>query len=298
MGHATSNLAAIQRSAGHARKQKSHRSTTKAAYTRDLRRFVETYGFGIPCSPEDMLTFIRLVIKKVAPATAYRRCMAIQSAHVESGVPSPTSDPRVREALRQLAARQLPAYLLDAGPASKRMKVPKVQPKQAKPITRAMLERVFDAMGTGRRSIDLRDKALMLLGFAGMKRGAMLALNVTDCRFTADAMLVGVTDVTGDRAPDVQAASVRTIAIPRTRGPLCPVTAVEAWLDHLDRRHANGPLFCRFDRGCDPMPDVRLDAAWASQIVKRRMKDAGYLDVDQFSTESLRRGGSMERVRR
>lgn len=297
MDQATSDLAVAQRSVPDARKQKSHRCTTKAAYTRDLRRFVETYGFGIPCAPEDMLNFIRLVIKKVAPATAYRRCMAIQSAHVECGVPSPTNDPRVREALRQLAARQVPAYLLDSKAASKRMKVNKVQPKQAKPITRTMLGRCLDAMGTGRRSIDLRDKALMLMLFAGVKRGAMLALDIADCQFTADAMLVRVTDVTSDSAPNGQPVSAKTIAMSRTRGPLCPVTAVEAWLEHLDRRHASGPLFCRFDRACDPMPDVRLDAAWASQIVKRRMRDAGYVDVDQFSTESLRRGGAMEKVR-
>ncbi|MDI4633149.1 hypothetical protein J7U46_08835 [Pelomonas sp. V22] len=297
MDRATSPLAVVPRTPDSIRKHKPHRSTTKAAYSRDLRRFVETYGFGIPCSPEDILTFIRLVIKKVAPATAYRRCMAIQSAHVECGAPSPTSDPRVREALRQLAARQIPAYLLDPRPASKRTKGPKVQPKQAKPISRAMLERIFDAMGTGRRSIDLRDKALMLLGFAGMKRGAMLALNITDCRFTADAMLVCVTDVTSDKSSDGEPARVGTIAIPRTRGPLCAATAVEVWLDHLDRRNAQGPLFCRFDRGCDPMPDVRLDAAWASRIVKRRMKEAGYEDVDMYSTESLRRGGAQEKVR-
>lgn len=297
MDRTKSPLAALPRTSPEVPQRRSHRITTRAAYSRDLHRFVETYGFKVPCSPEDMLTFIRLVIKKVAPATAYRRCMAIQSAHVECGAPSPTSDPRVREALRQLAARQVPAYLLDSKPASKRMKVAKVQPKQARPITRGMLERVFDAMGTGRRSIDLRDKALMLLGFAGMKRGVMLALDIADCRFTADALLISVTDVTGDETPNGRPAKARTIAIPRTRGPLCPVTAVEAWLDHLDRRQAAGPLFCRFDRGCDPMPDVRLDAAWASQIVKRRMKDAGYVDVDQFSTESLRRGGAMEKVR-
>lgn len=292
-----SQLAALPRPSTDVLARRTHRSTTRAAYSRDVRRFVETYGFKVPCSPEDMLTFIRLMIKKVAPATAYRRCMAIQSAHAECGAPNPTSDPRVREALRQLAARQVPAYALDAKPASKRVKVTKVQPKRAKPITRSMLERVFDAMGTGRRSIDLRDKALMLLGFAGMKRGVMLALDIPDCRFTADALLITVTDVTGDKSSNGQRAKARNVAIPRTRGPLCPVTAVEAWLDHLDRRDTAGPLFCRFDRGCDPMPDIRLDAAWASQIIKRRMRDAGYDDVDQFSTESLRRGGAMEKVR-
>lgn len=297
MESVTSPLVSVPRTPVGAPKRRSHRSTTKAAYSRDLHRFVETYGFKVPCSPEDMLAFIRLIIKKVAPATAYRRCMAVQYAHAQCGAPSPTSDPQVREALRQLAARQVPAYLMDSKPASKRAKATKVQPKQAKPITRGMLERVFDAMGSGRRSIDLRDKALMLLGFAGLKRGVMLALNIADCSFTADALLIAVTDVTGDESAERQPAKARTVAIPRTRGPLCAVTAVEAWLDHLDRRHAAGPLFCRFDRGCDPMPDVRLDAAWASQIVKRRMKDAGYDEVDQFSTESLRRGGAMEKVR-
>ena len=40
--------------------------------------------------------------------------MAVQAAHVQRGHPSPTADPRVREALRLMAAGQLPLNLLPA----------------------------------------------------------------------------------------------------------------------------------------------------------------------------------------
>ncbi len=296
---ASSALLSPARQRRSATQPKPHRSTTKEAYARDVKRFTETYGFSVPCTADDLIAFIRLLVKRVAPATAYRRCMAIQAAHTELGVPSPTEEPRVREALRWLAARQLPHNLLEGkGKATKAGALKKCLPRQAKPITRSMLLRIFDAMGTGRRSIDLRDKALMLLGFAGLKRGEMLALDIEHCRFTEDALLLRVTAVTGDKAADeVAQQKGRIKALPRTRGPMCAATAVEVWLDHLDRRQADGPLFCRFDRGCDPMPDARLDAAWLSQIIKRRMKDAGFEDVGQYSAESLRRGGAQEKVR-
>ncbi|MEO3715901.1 hypothetical protein [Roseateles flavus] len=234
-----------------ARQPKPHCSTTKEAYARDVRRFTETYGFSVPCTADELIAFIRILVKRVAPATAYRRCMAIQAAHLELGVASPTEDPRVREALRWLAARQLPQNLLDGKHKTTKAGAPKkCAPRQAKPITRSMLLRIFDAMGTGRRSIDLRDKALMLLGFAGLKRGEMLALDIEHCRFTEDALLLRVTAVTGDKGADESVVSKGRIkALPRTRGPMCAALAVEAWLDCWRRSKFDPPCRLNFDPG-------------------------------------------------
>lgn len=289
-------LATLPRQACEAKK---HRAATKSAYARDIQKFAG-YGFQVPCTADDLLAFLRTQVKRVAPATALRRVMAVQYEHRRLGHPSPTGDSRVREVLRYLAAGQVP--VLDAkvvkSAGTKASKAPAKKPsKSAVPITRSMITRVFDCMGSGRRASDLRDRALMLLGFCGMRRGVITRLDIEDCTWTEDALLLRLRAEASDDDESDTGTKARTLAIPRTRGPLCAATAVEAWLDFFDRRHQTGPLFVRFDRGGDPVFEERLDAAWINAVIKRRMKDAGYDDVEKFSAESLRRGGAMEKAR-
>lgn len=291
---ASSKLSPLPRQASQA---KRNRPTTLSAYTRDILKF-EAYGFAVPCSADDLLAFLRAQTQRVAPSTALRRVMAIQHEHRRLGHASPTADSRVREALRNLAAGRVPQF--DDKPG-KRGKAPeKVAVKSAVPISRAMLLRIFDSMGTQRRAMDLRDKALMLLSFASLKRAVTLSLAIEHLRFTDDALLLTIPGESVGAADGPPASRPRTLAIPRTRGPLCPVTATEAWLAHLDRLDQTGPVFCRFDRGGDPVVGSQLDAAYLNCIIKKRARDAGFPEeeIARFSTESLRRGGSMERVRR
>ncbi len=85
-----------------------------------------------------------------------------------------------------------------------------------------------------------------------------------------------------------------TVAVPRVVGhPLCPVAALERWLDL--RGHARGPLWCRFS-GRRPraasVPDRgrrRLDAARVGVIVRRAVALAGE-DPAAYSGHSLRAG--------
>lgn len=294
----TSKLAVLPRQSAIVKK---HRASTLCAYARDVLKF-QAYGFSVPCAAADLLAFLRTQTGRVSPATALRRVMAIQHEHRRLGHASPTGDPRVREAMRVLAAGQMPQ--LDAK-NGKRAAQPQPMPEKArKPaksvVSRAALLRMFDAMGTQRRAMDLRDKALMLLAFAGLKRAVALSLAIEHLRFTDDALLLTIPSDPADAADGPPPPRPRPLAIPRTRGPLCPVTATEVWLAHLDRLDQTGPVFCKFDRGGDPVAGSQLDAAYLNCIIKKRARDAGFSEAEiaGFSTESLRRGGAMERVRR
>lgn len=275
---------------------KKLRAATLTAYASDLQKF-NAYGFSVPCRADTLLDFLRAQVNRVAPATALRRVMAIQHEHRRLGHDSPTADLRVREALRCLAAGQVPQL---GGKGGKRA-ASSCAKKPATPITRAMLLRIFDSMGSQRRALDLRDKAVLLMAFSGLKRTVALSIAIEHLRFTEDALLLTIPGqpVEGAEGPQ-PLPPPRTLAIPRTRGPLCPVTAVEAWLAHLDRLGQTGPVFMRFDRGRDPVLDgTRLDAAYLNCILKTRARAAGFSDAEiaGFSAESLRRGGAMEKVR-
>ena len=169
----------------------------------------------------------------------------------------------------------------------------KVVKRQAKPITRALLARMLDAQGSGLRSRDKRDKAILLLGFAGLKRGEICGLNIEDCVWTPDALVLRLR-VTGDISDSGTPESPRggrTVSIPLTGGPLCAGTACRAWLEHCDLIGTTGCVFCRFDRASDPVFGERLDSAWVSATVKEHLRAAGVADVADYSAESLRRGG-------
>lgn len=290
----------VRRSVQEPRRQ---RASTKAAYEKDVSRFIHTYGGTVPCTADDLIRFITVLVKRVAPVTIARRCQSIRDAHVRMGHTPPTDDPRVREALRWMVAGHSPHNLAEL---SKNGKTPPqvlrhaVKPKRvAKIIDRALLTRMFDCMGTGLRTIDRRDKAIMLLGYAGLKRGAICAINIEDLTFTEDAMLIRVraTQETGDEVDSPPPESKRRVlALPFTRGLLCAATACQTWLKHNDLEGKTGAMFPSFTRSGEPTTD-RLASAYVSVIIKERLKAAGITDVSAYSAESLRRGHQAETVK-
>lgn len=282
----------------------THRSSTANAYAKDVQQFTVTYGGSIPCSPDELASYMLLLSKRVAPPTVVRRVMALQDAHLRKGLPSPTADERIRTALRHLTAGRLPMNLLDA---KKQLQVAKTlsvkKSKSATPINRALLMRMLDGMGTGKRSLDRRDKAIFLLGFTvGLKRGTLCSLDLEDLTFTPDALLLRI----GASGSPVQSETLesaarspttfksRSMAVPFTRGPLCAATAIQEWIAHNGLEGQRGPLFPRFTRSGEPILSERLDAAFVSVLVKKRLLDAGETDVSSYSGESLRRGHELE----
>ena len=117
---------------------------------------------------------------------------------------------------------------------------------------------------------------------AGLKRQKLVALDVSDVSFTAEAMLLKV------RSEDN--ATTRTLAVPATGGDLCAATAVRQYIDHLALE--DGPLFRSCDRG-GVHTDKRLAAAFVSCVLKARLTTVG-VDAKPFSGESLRRGRALE----
>ena len=283
------------------RAPRRHAASTKAAYEKDVSRFIHSYGGTIPCSADDLIRFIHLLVKRVAPVTIARRCQSIRDAHVRLGHAPPTDDLRVREAMRWMVTGHLPHNL--EYPSKKGKKPPTdyrkaVKPKRvAKIIDRALLTRMFDCMGTGMRTMDRRDKAILLLGAAGMKRGAICAINIEDVSFIDDAMLIRVehTQEIGCEAEQSR-SKAHVVTIPFKKGPLCAAAACQTWIKHNDMEGKTGALFPSFTRSGEPTTD-RLASAYVSVIIKDRLKAAGIADVSAYSGESLRRGHEAEMVK-
>jgi integrase len=129
----------------------------------------------------------------------------------------------------------------------------------------------------------LRDRALVLLGFAGaFRRSELVALDVGHLVEVSEGWLVRIATSKTDQAGEGQ-----TIAIARVPGsPYCPVQAVLAWRAAAGI-HA-GALFRRVRRG-DKLGETRLTAQSVALIVKRLCERVG-LDPAVYAGHSLRRG--------
>src|SRR6185295_2820143 len=91
--------------------------------------------------------------------------------------------------------------------------------------------------------IGLRDRALILLGFAGaFRRAELVGLDVGDCGFGKDGLTV-----TLRRSKTDQQGAGRKIGIPYVANPeTCPVRILQTWIEQASI--TTGPLFRSINR--------------------------------------------------
>jgi len=219
---------------------------------------------GRPALPADALAvadYLAHAAQKRKPSTLAVHVAAIRAAHKAAGHPDPTADERARAVLRGIR------------------RVHGQPPAQREPLTlddlRAMLRTCGDDLA------GLRDKALLLVGFAAaLRRSELVALDVEHIR------LNGVLRITLTRSKTDQEGQGTHKTIPRLADPeLCPVRALRAWLDAAGI--ASGPVFRSVNRW--GKLGRRLSPYDVVRIVKRRAEAAG-LDARMLAGHSLRAG--------
>jgi integrase len=234
---------------------------TRRAYTSDLQHFM-AWGGTIPASPEQVASYIAVHADNLVPSTLNRRLASIAVAHGAKGSPSPTSSELVRSVLKGIRRTKGTAQT------------------QAKPLLRDDLFIVLDAIGDSLK--DVRDKALLLLGFAGgFRRSELVGLNIADLEFARHGLIVNLRHSKTD-----QVGEGRKIGIPHGRTKHCPVKAVEAWLQRSSL--SEGAIFHPISRH-GHMTLQRLSGEAVAVIIRERIMKAG-INPDCYSGHSLRSG--------
>ncbi len=241
--------------------------STRRGYAADLRHF-RAWGGRIPASAELVASYLVAHAKVLKVSTLTRRLAAIASAHTLLGRDSPTRSPLIRATLRGIRRVHGSAQ------------------KQAKPLTPQLLQ----AMLRHRRGdcpLRLsRDRALLLVGFAGgFRRSELAQITPRDLTFSRNGVSITIWHSKTDAA-----GKGRVVALPSGASDLCPVRALRDWLARLSSlcpAADDGALFRRIDRyGQLGGP---LGAAATGPILQKRLALSGRPSAG-FSAHSLRAG--------
>lgn len=242
--------------------------STQEVYERDWRAFCNwCSSYGLACLPSSPKTvacyFTSLAMKGFRVTTIRRHSAAIAAAHRESGYPTPTAHPAIKELLRGM---------------TRKLGTP---PKPVDALLSEDIKRLISALPD--TLVGIRDRAIILLGFAGaFRRSEIVGLNVGDISYRDDGLIVLLRHSKTD-----QKGEGRWIGIPGGKNPdTCPVTAVRYWLDRSGI--AEEAIFRGLDRHGNII-SKRLSTRSVGEIIKRAAGAAG-LDAARYSGHSLRSG--------
>jgi site-specific recombinase XerD len=247
-----------------ARAEKS--PATRRAYRSDFNTFRKWCGLrkldAIPAAPTTFATFLASEAKRgVKASTIARRVAGVCYAHQLAGHEAPGHSESVKATVRGIRRT------IGAAPNRK-------DPLTAERIL-AMVNMAPDTL-TG-----LRDRAVLLLGFAGaMRRSELVGLNVNDLEDTKSGLrlFIRTSKTDQDRLGQIIAIAPGKI--------VCPVKALRAWM--AAAKITSGPIFRPILHG-GHLSANRLSDRAVAEIVKTYAKRIG-LDPTLFSAHSLRAG--------
>jgi len=240
---------------------------TRRAYRSDWVDFTawcERHGCAaLPATPETVALYLSALAAVAKVSTVGRRVTAIATAHRAARHDSPTKSEIVHLTMRGIrrthgtaSTQKAPTLLADL---------------------RAMVVTLPDTLsGT-------RDRALLLLGFAGaFRRSELVSLDITDLAFGERGLTVTLRHSKGDQEG---AGTIKGIPFGR-HALTCPVAALRDWLDMSSI--TDGPVFRPVNRHRQ-VGTARLGDKAVALVVKRAAAMAG-LDPTRYAGHSLRAG--------
>src|SRR5579863_1711976 len=245
----------------------SKAESTLRGYKTDWRNFCawcEGHGLcPLPASPEAVASYIADCAGRLKVGSIQRRLNAITEAHKAMGLDSPTAVGIVKNTLKGIK-RTLGTAAVQKAPA--------------------LTDDIKAMVGmTDAGLIGLRDRALILLGFAGaFRRSEVVGLAIGDLDFGRDGLTI-----TLRRSKTDQDGQGRKIGIPYGSNPeTCPVRVLQSWLEVAGV--TSGPVFRSINRH-GKVRQGRLAPADVARIVKKLALRAG-LDPAKYAGHSLRAG--------
>lgn len=246
---------------------------TLRAYRADWRDFSAWCGSAgltvLPAEPATVAAYLAASAPMRGRATLRRRLVAIAQAHRLAGYEFAAAHPVIRTTLRGIMRTH-------AEPA-----------RRAAALTTEDIARLVAACPDDLAG--LRDRALLLLGYAGaLRRAEIVAITREDISFTQTGLRLRI-----PRAKTDQEGEGAEIGIPRGRHPeTCPVRTLDAWITRSGC--AFGPVFRKVN-AWGGIEHAALHPDAVRQILRRRARACGldaspHLENERLSPHGLRAG--------
>lgn len=262
-------------------------ANTKRAYEGDWKRFEAWCGQwghrALPASPQVVILYVTYLADperpggSQKPATIERAMAALSHYHKVRGYVPPRQSVHVQTHIRKVKNAL------------------KMAPEQAPPLLVRHLEKIIARM-PATDPVATRDKALLLVGWAGaLRRSEIAALDRQHAVFTPEGIQLTISSSKTD-----QEGHGELIPIEPAQNPdLCPVSALRAWLStRVTESETHDPLFPRTYFG--GLTSARIPDWEINEVVKAWARKAG-IAPDQpgveFSGHSLRAGFITEAAR-
>ena len=240
---------------------------TLTAYRKDWQDFLlfcQASGLkSLPASTDAVVAYLTVQADTHKVSTLERRIASISQAHQAVGYPTPTSSMEVRILMQGIRRTNGTAQHGKTAAVTADIKM--------------MLATLPNSL------LGIRDRALLLVGFAGaFRRSELVALDVEDLEFKREGLVINVRKSKTD-----QEGNGRKVGIPYgSCCDTCPVRSLQRWLEQSGI--TSGPVFRSVNRHGN-LQTGRLSDKSVALVVKRCAETAG-LDSTKYSGHSLRAG--------
>lgn len=242
-------------------------SNTLRAYASDWRDFTSwchaNGRVSLPALPETVSLYLSALSEQAKVSTLTRRISAISQAHQAASFDSPTQSPLVRQLMKGIRRAKGTAQ------------------EGKSPVKVEHLRTIIAGLDP-ERPLDVRDRALLLIGFAGaFRRSELVGLNIEDFEFNDDGLVVHLR-----RSKTDPEGKGRKVGIPYGSTPAtCPVRALRDWLEVL--KAEAGHVFRTINRH-GKIFESRLSSKAVALVVKRLTSK--HAIQGDFAGHSLRAG--------
>lgn len=220
-----------------------------------------------------------LADRGLAPASIEQAIAVVRSRHTKAGF---EGQPRTAGALAILRTHRRDR----AGDGKAK--------RQAPPVTLGPLRAMAEVCDPG-TAAGLRDRVLLVLGFAGMlRRSELAALNLGDVAFTEDGLVLTVRMSKTDQ----EAKGSEVLIPPGSHPDTDPVRVVRAWIEYLRRRGVTSGRLLRSVTHKGARIGEGMTPTAINDAVRRLAAKAELPNAAAYTAHGLRAGGPTEASRR